>query len=70
MMANTENEIKALKKRAADLQKKVKELQGAKKSDLLKSCFMELLRMLQKTDDIYYLRSTGLLFLLKREAFL
>lgn len=67
-MANTENEIKALKKRAADLQKKVKELQGAKKSDLLKSCFMELLRMLQKTDDIYYLRSTGLLFLLKREA--
>ncbi len=67
-MANTENEIKALKRRAADLLKKVKELQSAKNNDLLKSSFTEILRMLQKTDDIFYMRSMGLLFLLKRDA--
>ena len=68
-MASIENEIASLKRKVADLQKKVKDLQSVRHSDLLRNSFMEMLRLSQKTDDIFYLRSTGLLFLLKKEAF-
>lgn len=67
-MVSVDNEIRVLKRKLADLQKKLKNLQGGKHKDLLKSNFMELMRLLQKNDDIFYLRSTGLLFLLKRDS--